>query len=392
MRLSIMIVCSVVSIVGTTAVTAQDRCSVASGSVHFNSPMGAAGLHMRIRAGGAAFTPHAQIDTGSTGIVLGYMNVGKSARVPQEQLNRWGVRHNYMIYNSSNLVMVGEWVYTSVDLLDGDQPVTIPNLPVLSVYKTCAMPKDMTKPPAGCLTRRPANLPAIDCGTTKHALCGLHMMGVGFDRGATMGSPAMNPFLHLPEMDNHLMQRGYSISSRDGVTLGMTPSGIAGFKFVPLTPAGQQGEWHEAHGCVAVTGPGVVNPGGQVCGDILMDTGVSKMFLSYAKGLPAFTPPIPATGGDLWCCPKPPQQCVVNVNAGVTVTWQGVFTYSAVAPKTFNPDQENPSQVHVRQVDARLPNPEEDVFVNTSRQLLHTADYLYDATCGRVGFRPLSSP
>lgn len=41
---------------------------------------------------------------------------------------------------------------------------------------------------------------------------------------------------------------------------------------------------------------------------------------------------------------------------------------------------------HLRSV-SQLTGSSANVFVNTSRQLLYTADYLYDAACGRIGFR-----
>lgn len=137
-------------------------------------------------------------------------------------------------------------------------------------------------------------------------------------------------------------------------------------------------------------GFGIRQPGRKVCGEILMDTGVDAMYLSYAQAsLPAFTPAIPKKGEDLWCCCGGPCGFRGPQRAQVTVSWPDIrdpkFTYRAQAPEEFDWRQQNPTTAFIH--GATLPDSGENVFVNTSRQLLVQADYLYDATCGYVGFR-----
>lgn len=375
--------CVMMSVLAAVAIAQPEPCSVKPQATTFAIRMNP-DLVLMASLGGAA--PHPlQIDTGSTGIVIARQRIGPYTPVTDMTLPA------NIIYNSSDRVMVGQWVYTSVELSDGKQTIiTIPKLAVFAVDQICA-------------TRGRSMAPPFDCSipTTPDELLELGMMGVGFDRGSTMGPPQVNPFLRLPQMDAGTMQRGYIITARDGVTLGMTQTAIADFRFLPLHPERTRaGEWQQARGCVALSGGGITNPGLPVCGNVLMDTGVDRMFVTYAKGFPAFDPPFPENAGALWrCCPcistkRPPEPtCFISGNAstaGVTVTWPSdtnpVFTYAASAPAQFFADQPTPSAVFATSV-ATLQEQGANVFVNTSRQLLYTADYLYDATCGRIGFR-----
>lgn len=258
--------------------------------------------------------------------------------------------------------------------------VPIPDMPVLAVdYMCIGQGEDK---PCGC-TNRITSLP--DLG----------MLGVGFDRGFGMGTARENPFLRLPEMETGEIHRGYVITT-EGITLGMSGDDVKGFQLLPLTKAVPDSPkpdwevWQQARGCVAITGGGIRQPGKKVCGEILMDTGVDAMYLSYAQAnLPAFTPAIPAKGDDLWYCSGVACDFRGPQRAQVTVSWPDTgdpkFTYRAQAPEEFDWRQQNPTTAFIH--GATLPDAGEKVFVNTSRQLLVQADYLYDATCGYVGFR-----
>jgi len=395
MRLFVTGMCVAVLVAAGGAVAQERNCKVLSQSITFHARPHP-DFTLPVRLGGAP-AHLLQIDTGSTGIVVGYMHVGKTpAQRPltKAELGQLGLQE-YIVYSSSGNVRMGHWVYTSLELLNGTQPAFVDHIPVLAVDKLCkAKPGQLTEPfDCSASPKLPVDCQNAAKGSPAMDLCNLGMMGVGFDRGTSMGTSAVNPFLHLRQMEAHTMQRGYVITIGRGVTLGMTPPEIAGFRFLPLAPNPKApGEWLEAHGCIAITGGGIVEPGKQVCGDILMDTGVDTMFVSYGPGLlPAFNPPIPGSGGNLWTCVN---TCSVNGNAasaGVTVTWPGpgepIFTYG-VTPVPFRADGKNPTAVHVRNATSALTNPSENVFVNTSRQLLYTADYLFDASCGRIGFRP----
>lgn len=369
MRLVAAVLCTVIA-AGTAA---AQVCRVAPQSVWL--PTTDAFELAGVSVGGGPLRT-LQIDTGSTGIAIGYMHVKDSIPLTADELAKFHL-DPYINYNSSGNTPVGQWVWTSVRLTN--QNVTIPHVPVLAATHTCYAPAGK-KPTEKCINGPP--LPS--------EVKALGMMGVGFDRGPSMGTWQVNPFLNAQAMNDHAMQRGYIVTNH-GVRLGMSPQDIAGFTFVPLTPIATPYEWKQAGGCVSMTGSGVP-PGATVCGEVLMDTGVDTMFVSYDKSvMPKFQPPIVnAAGVDFWSCKK--GACTTFRDVDVRVTWPNAkapgFEYSAAPPRAFSPSSPVPSRLHVRGT-TTLTDPGENVFVNTSRQLLNTAEYLYDASCGRIGFRPL---
>lgn len=379
------------------AVAAQDQCTVGTASSWLPTK-GAFGLN-GVVVGDGPPRP-VQIDTGSTGLAIGYMHIKNSTDLTPAEIEQYQLEPNYISYNSSGNVPVGKWVYALVQLTLANPPVTIPRVPVLAVQKMCKAASNSMEPEQSCV-----NGPSVpsDCSLQNqnrdlHAVCTIGMMGVGFNRGPSMGTWQVNPFLNAQPMIGGTMQRGY-IVTRNGVRLGMRQEDIGGFQFQSLTSIKPPYEWKQASGCVSITGGGVEDPGTQVCGDILMDTGVDSMFLSY-RTMPDFDPPLSCLG-DLWNCGIPtkdqPTRCCTKFaeDATVRVTWPdttgSVFEYRVSTPAQFSAPGPTPARLHVRQTDS-LPDPTAKVFVNTSRQLLATADYLYDATCGRIGFRKLPAP
>jgi hypothetical protein len=379
MRVSFVII---VLVLVALAGAAEQPCGVKPNAVPLDAPMGPGGTYVRVSAGGGPLR-EVQVDTGSVGLVLWRGHVG-GPKTPVTDRNL----EPYIYYNSSGRAMCGSWVYASVEIADRQGPkATIPQMPVLAVDKIC-----VGYPPGnlcGCAT---PDQPPVDLG----------MLGVGFDRGFSMGGPPENPFLELPQMKpGGTMQRGYIITTR-GITLGMLPADIEGFHFVGLNRR-KNGDWEQAQGCVSIAGGGA-QTNAPVCGSILMDTGVDRMYLTYLDGaMPSFRPPLPADTNAIWqCCGKPPRNpacepgkpaCRVNGNGGATVTvsWPDAtnprYTYVATAPQSFVPTGASPIAAQVHSTSTPQ-DPNTRVFVNTSRQLLNAADYLYDATCGRVGFRP----
>lgn len=376
------------------AMCAQEPCSAGRTSVPL--PVQGAGYGLEgVHVGGGP-RRMVQIDTGSTGLVIGYMHIGGTpVPLSAKELEQFQLAPDHIAYNSSGNVPVGTWVWTSVKVA-GAKPVIIPRVPVLSVRRMCQALPDGTTPEPACLALPPvpnACGDAPDQATV--AVCELGMMGVGFNRGPSMGTWQVNPFLNAQPMLDGTMQRGYIVTGQ-GVRLGITERDLEGFELLPLTRIAAPYEWRQASGCVAITGGGVAEPGKPVCGNILIDTGVDKMFVSYATAAaPAFEPPL-SLPVDLWSCPrplaKPPTRACTSVRAPVSVrvTWPNaaspVMEYSVSTPSRFSPAGVTPSQLHVRATSS-LPEPGAQVFVNTGRQFLQTADYLYDATCGRIGFR-----
>jgi hypothetical protein len=384
-----MVVCLLLCTTGSLAGAQSTGCDGALPAVRFAAPMTPGGAYLTITAGCGGLPHSVQVDTGSTGIAIRRDTIGQNTPAQNPPKN------NYLYYNSSGNLMCGSWVQTDVTLSDSKGTrVTVPSLPVLAVDFTCQVPPPLPDNP--CQTCTPGAL----TGT------GPAMLGVGFDRGADMGGPQQNAFLQLQQMNAGTMQRGYIITS-EWIQLGITPHDLDGFQFVKLSPNGPDSsgyDWQQAPGCVSITGGGVTAPGQNVCGKVLMDTGVDRMYLSYVPAsAPQFQPPLPPSGNIWECCgtgkelrPCIPREPLCRVNGGqgasVTVTWPATpqFSYTARAPQQFRANGTNPIFAHVNP--AATPPDGAPVFVNTSRQMLFTADYLYDAQCGRVGFRRKPQP
>ena len=198
-------------------------------------------------------------------------------------------------------------------------------------------------------------------------------MGVGFSREQT-GNPIQNPFLTIREMvqSPRTMQKGY-VFTASGVTLGIPPAALPRFTLIPLTRSSPTADWDPPAGCLEMSGGGIDQPLGPVCGQILMDTGIDYGIVSYP---PALRPMFGGAQAD----PLPP-------GTSIRISWTSgpgpafTFPFTIGPPRSWRWEQPVPAFV-------RWGLRDEGLFVNTSRQLLQTADYLYDADCGRIGFRP----
>ena len=208
----------------------------------------------------------------------------------------------------------------------------------------------------------------------------LNYMGVGFDRNSTSSgdyfdSPADNAFLNLTDTASGSdISPGYSITPTQ-ITLGVTSS--AGFDTTPLqTNQCIAGDYLTAPGCFSF--PALSPEQGTFCGTMLMDTGIGDMYMNvYAPLWPASY----CSGGLV------PDGTTVQINSGTSTSSQTCYQYSVnnnaptpvPTPITSAPSItnciENPTNQTIK-------------FVNTGRHPLSWFTYLYDSTCGQVGFAP----
>jgi hypothetical protein len=191
---------------------------------------------------------------------------------------------------------------------------------------------------------------------------GISMMGIGFgregDRQAQSG-PDKNPFLNVL---NGAPRRGYVVTRR-GVYIGFAQSGAPrDFALVKLERNADGNDWAQVPACIGV------NENEPACGVMLMDTGVTTMYLTVPEdrltGL--HTANVALTTGT---------RLTISIphigDAAAKYTFAVGDTMNAMRPLNL---------VLVRR--ARAP------FVNTSVRFLNGYDYLFDADGGYVGFRP----
>ena len=277
----------------------------------------------------------AELDSGSTGIVVA------AAYIPGfDQLQSVGP--GKLTYTSSGRVMVGQWVVTPVSLVgkEGASVQTEP-MPVLAVTEV------------ECLET------AREC-TPSTSPRNIAMVGIGFGRESdaqSQSTPDKNPLLRVTGGTGE-RRRGY-ILSREGVHIGLTRENTRGdFRFIKLAKQPDRPDWAGTPACISING---VTP--PACGTMLVDTGVSAMFMTL--------PEAQASGAQRTLPPGTQVAIRAGEGAGAFDLYQ--FTMggdSALAPV----------DIHLRVAPDR-------VFVNTSFHVLNGFDVLYDADGGYAGFR-----
>jgi hypothetical protein len=331
----------------------------------------------------------------------------------------------YIYYNSSGVLNTGTIYMMPVSFPDGtvasdpnnqlgSQPVPQATIPVLVVdtgYVKCG---------AGHNSPKECN------GVTKNTVIKLQetpttaMMGVGFSRNSNQmpdGIAGANPFLNLTPMTNSAMRAGYIITP-NGVTLGLTGTNTAGYTFgqiaqgtapdaafyasLPGYISGQGftaysqsltgsamnlpawlssysgakpltlNEWQPLPGCVQVSGTvGTVSG----CGQVLMDTGVSDMFIH-----------IPSTtyNGSVDLTQNTVTVSILRQNSADLTTpasAQAAFQFGNTVPGGI------PNTVSVY-LDAGTASTS---FINSSVWSLALFNYMFDGVGGFVGLQPTNA-
>lgn len=278
----------------------------------------------------------AELDSGSTGIVVASEFVPGFEQMPSQGPAK-------LTYTSSGRVMLGQWVVMPVSLVGREgASVTTDPLPVLVVTEVQCLDDARACRP----TTEPRNIA---------------MIGVGFAREGdrqSQSTPDKNPLLHVT--GGAARRQGY-ILSPEGVHVGLTAANTRGaFRYVKLARRPDGVDWEPLPGCIALNGSTL-----PACGTVLVDTGVSVMFL---------TVPAAQAGAAQGTLPPGTQ---VAISIGEEGAAFPLYSFSAGdgGPMT-------PTGIHLRVSDDARP------FVNTSYHLLNGFDVLYDGEGGYVGFRP----
>jgi predicted aspartyl protease len=197
------------------------------------------------------------MDTGSTGIVV------SADKIPNiDRLQSLGP--GQLTYSSSGRIMIGRWVVTPLTVMGRNgTSIAIAPIPVLAVDRV-----ECTGSARRCSPRENPR--------------GISMLGVGFARRhdhEAQSGPSKNPFLNVASVNGakaERLRRGYLVT-RGGVFVGLTAANTKGdFAFVKLDRAGD--DWAPTPVCISVNG---ATPA--ACGTLLMDTGVSAMYLTVPE-------------------------------------------------------------------------------------------------------------
>ena len=289
------------------------------------------GLHVSAALGGGAPHPFL-VDTGSVGILVPRQVLGPDYQDfdPSQDIT-FG-------YVSSGNTYYGQWVKVPVVLgvpaaSDGKSHYPVAHIEVFAVDQ----PHD------------------FDGG----------VFGIGFGIGGLAdGGPARNALLHLRYQGADL-HRGYIIST-EGIDVGLNSRNTESFAFIALDRDASGEDWRQPFGSVTLSGD--FSPDGFYADlPILMDTGIDKMILWVNAD---FAPP------NLTRKSAFPAGISVNISAPpADLQDESALQYSFVTGGASQPMA--PSQVEWRVGNG----------INTGRNVLASADYLYDAAGGRIGFR-----
>jgi hypothetical protein len=238
--------------------------------------------------------------------------------------------------------MLGRWVVTPVTLVGkNDAAVQTEPMPVLAVTHV------------ECLRQ------ARDCTPTDTPR-NIAMVGIGFGREGdqqSQSTPDKNPLLRVTGGSGE-RRRGYILSPQ-GVHVGLTGANTRGaFAFTKLSRQQDRPDWSAIPACISLNGQ---TP--PACGSILVDTGVSVMFM---------TVPVAQAGQ---ATASLDEGTNVSISVGTAEKSSELYRFTVGGDSVLAPER-----IHLRVSPDR-------VFVNTSFHLLNGFDVLYDADGGYAGFR-----
>jgi hypothetical protein len=301
---------------------------------------------LRISFGGRGYG--VVMDTGSTGIVVSADKIPRIDTLPS-------LGPGTLTYSSSGRVMMGQWVITPVTIAGGSgTSITTAPIPVLAVTRV-----ECTQNARRC---RPNAAPR-----------GISMLGIGFARRhdhQPQSGPDKNPFLNVARISGGSaapsMRRGYIVTRR-GVHVGLMAANTQGeFSYVKLARATNDQDWAPTPACISVND---AKPA--ACGTLLMDTGVTTMYLTVPDGqAPADIRTSNGRGSTFVTGTK------VAIAVPAEDSPQALYAFAVG-------DGVNPLAPAALVLVGRTRAP----FVNTSLGFLNGFDYLYDGDGGFVGFR-----
>ena len=279
------------------------------------------------------------------------------------------------IYTSSGVVDNGEWWTAKQNIYSDGVLVATAEVPVLRVTSVSCLPNA-----SNCTADQdPKNIGIIGIGFARESPTDADPAthGPDFNAFLNLTSVQLTPGGPLQPLPND-WHSGYVVTAT-GVSLGLTADNTADAGFVKLLPSPLYStpthqEWMPTP--MDITVNGTSGPG-----NLLIDTGVTDAYL---------VPPPGTTFGPLFVCPLtvPPPRCAPDGTViAVSVPGQG-----AGQPMSYN-FQLGPG------IDPANPMAPENVIIasvagtsfNTSRHVLSSLDYAYDAENGFVGYHWLNT-
>jgi hypothetical protein len=319
-----------------------------------------------IRIGTGLCIFHPIIDTGTCGLV-----------VSASSLPDWNATDastypvGWEFLSSNKRLYSGHWIPSGIYFINAEVEVKA-QIPILAVeaVTNCTNCNETTDTSI-CPTPTSGPPPVVTTMPTR-----ILNMGVGFGResdGQPHGTPDKSPFLNIQSINaislinNPHFRNGYVISE-DGITIGLTASNTADFKFskLALPPnATDPRDWAPVECCMAVDGAN------STFGSALIDTGVSQMYMTVPLGTAVnrSVPPLLDNGS------------MVNVYLGSYPNFVAAESFTVGDEAGMN-DSVVPSSVRLTLADPLVNVP----HVNTGRRFLRAWKVAFDIDGGFLGF------
>lgn len=326
------------------------------------------GVQIESDSGLLSRTYHPIIDTGSCGFVISAADLPDWDRTEASQ---YPVGWEFL--SSSKILYSGRWLPKNIYFPDAEVEVQA-RVPILAVETRTHCPQyNATRDKNTCpsVTGQPPQATQLPSG--------IRVMGVGFGRehdGMPQGTPDKNVFINIRRIDGRRVRgrawfRSGYILNRHGVTVGLTGRNTAGMRFTELSlreEAVSPRDWAQADGCMGVDGAPCVR------GPVLIDTGVSQMYMTLPLGSKAKRthPPVLNDGSLV--------SVQVGLGYGDRYTAEENFT---VGDRLGMDYDVVPSSVRLT-----LANPMRNPpHVNTGRHFLRAWEFAFDSDGGFFGLR-----
>lgn len=216
------------------------------------------------------------IDTGSTGLLLDALDLN----ITNATLAQYEPGYQYL--SSSTKLYRGAWIPFQLEFagLSGESLNVIAEIPILVVNETLLC--------SGYQDEWESNCPEDNTSSYNSHPRGTQWWGVGYGResdGQFHGTPDKNALLNIKSINGvdvssaENYRVGYSLR-KDGVVVGLTEENTSGYRWTKLERqlgfSDDPRDWKNVSGCVSIDG-GSCRPS-----DILVDTGITRSYLSTA--------------------------------------------------------------------------------------------------------------
>lgn len=330
-----------------------------------------------------SFGYHGTVDTGSTGVILSAADLEGYNRT---EASAYPVGWQFL--TSSKILYVGNWIPRTLTFFTGNAGNITVVVPILAVTKKVICPGYNKNDGPVC----PPSANGTEIDMPEHIV----YLGIGFGRqynGQVQGNPDKNPFLNIVAINGEpispsQMHTGYVITD-EGIHIGLTNDNTKGFEKIKLIKqtaySDDDRDWTQTASCITV-GKGKHSPPACVNATMLVDTGITQMYLTIPTSIPVHRVPSESPSRPGVKVPVLANNHTVSVQfgsrAGTRSSTDGKDSRLGYSFMVGDEEEDVvPTQVITTVSNIIAP------FANTGRHFLRRYDVMFDAKEGWFGVR-----